>query len=821
MMRYVRLPLMFLLVGLAGIVVVTALFSGGYYYVAPSLPDAQQLRDVKLQTPLRVYSRDGRLIAQFGEQLRTPVPYREIPSVVVQAVLAAEDDRFFEHPGFDYQGIIRAGLNVLRTGGGRGQGGSTITQQVARMYFLSRERTYVRKFKEWILAVRIEREFSKEEILELYLNTTFFGQQSYGVHAAAQTYFGKPLVALTLSEAAIIAGIPQGPSVLNPVASPEAAAGRRSYVLRRMRELGLIEETDYLQALAEPIVARRYRPQSSLEAPYVAEMVRAEMIRRFGPAAYTAGLKVKTTLDSRLQRAANSAVRSVLIDYDERHGYRGPLARLGAEALQVPQSRAPEEHWRQLLADYERIAGFSLGLVTEVLESDAEIYFDAEKRTRVAVDAVAWAAPYVSDNRTGNPPRQVGDVLQVGDVVRFRRLADGRWRLAQIPEVQGAIAAVDPQDGAVAALVGGFDFFLSNYNRATQSTRQPGSSFKPFVYSAALENGFTAATIVNDAPLVLESEELEDVWRPQNYSGRFSGPTRLREALVRSLNLVSVRVILELGPAATVQHLRRFGFSDVALPMNATLALGAGGVAPVELAAGFAVFANGGQRVPPYFVESVEDSAGEVLYRAAPALACVDCTPVESALASPALVRDVTELYPRAPEAPRAISRQNAYLITDMMQDVIRRGTARRALQLGRNDLAGKTGTSNDRRDTWFAGFNADLVATVWVGFDQDRPLGDGEEGARTALPVWNAFMADALAGQSDHLLARPPGIIEVRINPETGRRAAGMSGNQIFEKFKLDHLPEWESEPLTKDVGPAPLPGTEPRTDESVQPIF
>ena len=820
-MRYVRFSLTLLLPVLLGVVGLVALFAGGYYYVAPSLPDAEQLRDVRLQTPLRIYSRDGRLIAQFGEQLRTPAPYRDIPQQLVHAVLAAEDDRFFEHPGFDYQGIIRAGLNVVRTGGGRGQGGSTITQQLARMYFLTRERSYVRKFKEWILAVRIEREFSKEEILELYLNTTFFGQQSYGVQAAAQTYFGKPLAALSLSETAIIAGIPQGPSILNPVASPEAATARRSYVLRRMLELGLIDEAEFNEALAEPVLARRFRPQTSLEAPYVAEMVRAEMIRRFGPAAYTAGLKVRTTLDSRLQRAATAAVRGVLIEYDERHGYRGPLARLGAEAVQVSDDQLPEEHWGDLLADYGRVANLSLGLVTAVDETAAEVFIESDRSYRIAVDALAWAAPYISDNRTGNPPRQVGDVLQAGDVVQFRRLPDGRWRLAQIPEVQGAIVAVDPRDGAVAALVGGFDFFLSNYNRATQATRQPGSSFKPFVYSAALANGFTAASMVNDAPLVIESTELEQDWRPQNYSGRFSGPTRLREALVRSLNLVSVRVILAVGPPATVTHLRRFGFSDVALPMNASLALGAGGVSPLDLAAGYAVFANGGQRVPPYFIDSIEDAAGELLYRAAPALACVDCAPKEPDAAPAPLVNDVAALYPLVREAPRAVSRQNAYLITDMMQDVIRRGTGRRALQLGRGDLAGKTGTSNDRRDTWFAGFNADIVATVWVGFDQDRPLGDGEEGGRTALPVWNAFMGEALAGMSEHTLPRPPGIIDVRINPATGLRAAGASGQGIFEKFTLDTLPEREPEPMSKGTGVTGPPGSGPRPDETGQSIF
>jgi penicillin-binding protein 1A len=814
-MDYVRLPLLLLTLVVAAAATIAVLFAGGYYYVAPTLPDAQELRDVELQIPLRVYSRDGRLIAQFGEQRRTPAPYAEIPDRVIQAVLAAEDDRFFEHPGFDWQGIIRAGVNVVRTGGERSQGGSTITQQVARMYFLTRERTYVRKFKEWILAVRIEREFSKEEILELFLNTTFFGQQSYGVVAAAQTYFGKRLQELSVSEAAILAGIPQGPSILNPVASVAAAGSRRSYVLRRMRELGMIAEPEYRQALAEPIVPRRHGLQIELQAPYVAEMVRAEAVRRFGPAAYTAGLTIKTTIDSRLQGAANAAVKGVLVDYDERHGYRGPLARLGAEGLVGTQATTPEQHFRQLLADYPRVSDYQIALVTAVADDGAELHLESGDKLTLGIDAVAWAAPYVSDSRVGNPPQKVAEVLAPGDVVRLRRLADGRLRLAQIPEVQGALVALDPRDGAISALVGGFDFFLSNYNRATQSKRQPGSAFKPFVYSAALANGYTPATIVNDAPLVLESSELETAWRPENYSGRFSGPTRLREALVRSLNLVSVRVILDVGPAATVNHLRSFGFDDVALPRNASLALGAGGVAPLDLAGGYAAFANGGYRVMPHVIESIETAEGESLYRAAPALACYDCG--EPKDAHPVLVDDVTELYPKGRRAQRAISAQNAYLITDMMQDVIRRGTGRRALQLGRGDLAGKTGTSNERRDTWFAGFNADLVATVWVGFDQDRPLGDGEEGGRTALPIWNAFMAEALAGLPDHILPRPAGIIDVRIDPRTGLRSG--SGEALFEKFMHDSLPAWEPEAMQQPTGSGS--GPTPGASDPIQPIF
>jgi len=826
------------------VLVLGALFSGGYYYLAPSLPSAEELRDVRLQIPLLVYSRDGRLMAQLGEKRRTPVSYGDVPPVLVQAILAAEDDRFFEHPGFDYQGLIRAGLNFLVTAGDRSQGGSTITQQLARMYFLTRERTFVRKFKELILATRLEREFTKQEILELYLNTYFFGQRAYGVVAAAQVYFGKTLDELTVSDAAIMAGIPQGPSILNPIADPGAATQRRAYVLRRMRELEFISEADYETALAEPVEGTRFGPNLELDASYVAEMVRAELIRRFGATAYESGLKVTTTIDSRLQRAGRDALRRALIEYDERHGYRGPLARRDPESLEPTEDESAEVRWRALLADYAPVSGFETGLVIafdeievavdtetaavadgEMLEEAgppaeetpepqvqfrARVYFADLGVVPVELESVAWAAPYISDNLVADAPETVADVLAVGDVVRFRVGEDGGLRLAQVPEVQGALVSLDPSDGGISVLVGGFDFFLSNYNRATQSQRQPGSAFKPFVYSAALERGFTAATIVNDAPIVEASSELEAVWRPENYSGRFSGPTRLREALVRSLNLVSVRVVRRAGIGHTVRHLRGFGFDDTALPANATLALGAGGVAPLDLAGGYAVFANGGYRVAPYLIERIEDADGDVLYAATPKLTCRHCEEQSEPTPVSPLIDEAIELYPTRAGAPRVISAQNAFLINDMMQDVVRRGTGRRAYrELGRADLAGKTGTSNDRRDAWFAGFNGDIVAAAWVGFDQERSLGNYEEGGRTALPMWIYFMREAANSLPLHVMERPPGIVDARINPDTGL-VAGAGQGSVFEKFRVGHVPEreeelldWRSGPLMGEPGP------------------
>jgi penicillin-binding protein 1A len=755
---------------------------------------------------LQVYSRDGRLLAEFGEVKRTPVAYEDIPPLLISAIVAAEDDRFFEHPGVDYQGVIRAILNVLSTGGERGVGGSTITQQVARQNFLTRERLYVRKFKEQILALRIEREFSKEEILELYLNSYFFGHQSYGVVTAARTYFGKELRDLTLSETAIIAGIPQGPSIMNPISSPQRATVRRAYVLRRMRETGAITQQEYTAALAEPVESKRYGTQNQLDAPYVAEMVRAEMIRRFGPAAYTAGLKVTTTIDSRLQQAANRAIHDTLIAYDERHGYRGPLARIDLEAATglsgleaAPAVLEDAARLREVLDDFPTVLEYETAIVLSVEELAAKVLFANRGEQEIGFDAVAWAGRYISDEAVSARPKAVTEVLRPGDVVRFRRTPDGAWRLAQIPEVQGAFVSVDPLDGAVVALNGGFDFFLSKYNRAIQSKRQPGSAFKPFVYSAALENGFTPATIVNDAPPVIDYQAtLERVWKPENFGGKYNGETRLRVALRESMNAVSIRVMQAMGVPQTVRHVRGFGFDDVAVPNNLSLALGAGGVAPLDLATGYATFANGGFRVQHYFIDRVTTADGELVYAAKPAF-CAECntpplTENINAEDPPMLMTDIAQLYAPLRAAPRAISPQNAYLITDMLQDVVRTGTgaaARRALE--RDDMAGKTGTTNEGRDTWFVGFNADGIGAAWVGFDQDRPLGGNEQGGVTAIPMWIGFMREALRGMPEHSLRRPAGIIDYRINPQNGLIANDATPGSIFEKFDIDNIPERE----------------------------
>jgi penicillin-binding protein 1A len=834
MQAYVRKTIALGCVFTALILALVTAMVGGYYFVEPGLPDAGELRRVPLQVPLTVFSRDGRLLAQLGEKRRTPVAFEAIPPVMVQAVLAAEDDRFFEHPGFDYQGLLRALINYLTTGN-RTQGGSTITQQLARDYFLTRERSFVRKFKELIIATRIESEFSKNEILELFMNKTFLGQRAYGVVAAAEVYFGKPLSELTLAEAAVIAGIPKGPSILNPVSNLEGALGRRAYVLRRMNELGFIDTEQYQQASSAPLAAHRHGPQVQLQAPYVAELVRAEMVNRFGLQVYTRGYRVTTSIDSRLQAAARAGLRNGLLDYDRRHGYRGPIHSLDAATLAVADSAevAPEAaltaHLEGLLSDYQPVGELVPAVVLTADPEKAEVYVAGVGLVELPFDGMEWARSPLGEASFGPTPKGVDDVLQPGAVIRVAQTpTTGTWGLAQIPEAQAAFVAMDPQDGAVVALVGGFDFYASKYNRATQARRQPGSSFKPFVYSAALENGFTQASIIADSPVVFDSKELETVWRPENYARGFAGDMMLREALIKSKNLVSVRVVLKAGLRSTIRHIREFGFDDQALPVNPSLALGAGNLTPLDLTRGYATFANGGYRVDNYVIQRIENAAGEVVFEADPMMVCVACE-VDSTLPADTpeeLATDPFDLYPATQPAARVITPQNAYLMNDMMRKVVTRGTGIGAYRaLGRLDIGGKTGTSNDQRDAWFSGFNSDLVAISWVGFDQERSLGAGEQGGRTALPAWNYFMAEALTARAENTMPRPPGLVDVRINPKNGLVAAASCPQSQFVTFRIGKVPprdeescfetRFKPEPLPlpdgEDVLPEPTETTEP----------
>jgi penicillin-binding protein 1A len=801
--------------GLTGVI-------GAYYYVQPSLQSAETIRDIPLEVPLRIFSRDGYLISEIGERKRIPVTYEDLPPHVVNAFIAAEDRRFFEHSGIDYRGVLRAFMRMAKTGNTSGGGGSTLTQQLARDYFLTREQTVQRKLTEAFLAYKIEQEFTKEQIMALFLNKMFFGQRAYGVAASAQVFFDKNLSHINIAEAATLAGVLPAPSRYNPVTNAENAENRRGYVLSRMLDLSYITQIEYDEAMAYPMESRLHGAAIELNAPYVAEMVRSQMLDRYGPEAYTAGYQVVTTLDSRLQEAANYSLRNGLLEFTRRRGYRGPHTQvdLTAEISALPFEQWPNEI-RQPLDRYAP-GGLSLALVTSISESnEANIVFRDGNKVTIPWSGLRWANPFIDRESFGPAPETAAEVVAVGDIIYVMPTADDFWALAQVPEAQAAVVSIDPFDGAVSALTGGFDFRLSKFNRARQAYRQPGSAFKPFIYSAALEHGNTAATVILDAPVVISSSELEAIWRPINYSGRFYGPTRLREALKRSMNLVSVRLLLfETGVGNAVRHLKKFGFSDATLIRNGSLALGGGLASPLDMAQGYAILANGGRAVTPYVIDSIHSAMGEPLFRAEPAIVCAECiadkkspsadedTRSETEIAAAKEIAleqmaDVAETYRPdasiAPElfeginlAPQAITPQNAFIIQDMMRSVVGPGGtgARARRELGRSDLSGKTGTSNDRRDAWFGGFNADLAAIVWVGYDDDLPLGPREEGSRTALPIWVEFARIALKGSPEHKLPMPERITSVKIDRSTGCRARSGQLNITFEIFRVGHEP-------------------------------
>jgi penicillin-binding protein 1A len=789
--------------------------AGLYWYLDPKLPSIDVLKDVKLQVPLRVFTRDGKLIAEFGEKRRTPLKLPQVPQTMIRALLASEDERFYEHPGVDWQGLTRAVIHLLRTGE-KGPGGSTVTMQVARNFFLGREKTYVRKLNEILLALKIERGLSKDEILELYVNKIFLGHRAYGVGAAAQVYYGRPLAELDLAQFAMIAGLPKAPSRFNPIVDPERAVARRNYVLGRMLELKQISVEEHESAVNMPVTASIHGLAVELEASYVAEMARVFMQEQVGDAAYTGGYRAYTSLDSRLQKAANASLRKGLIAYDRRHGYRGPELKfdpgLGKEALQ------------KALADVPAVGGLRPAVVFSVDEASVTALVKGLGEVEITWPGLEWARPHINENRRGRKPKTAGEIVQVGDVVRVQLDEEG-WELAQIPAVEGAIVSLDPQDGAILALSGGFAFYQSKFNRVTQARRQPGSSFKPFIYSAAMEHGFTPASMINDAPVVFNDPGIEAVWRPENYSGKFFGPTRMRVALFKSRNLVSIRLVRAMGTEKTIEHIERFGFDRERLPRNLSIALGTAIVTPLEMASGYAILANGGFRVDPYFIERAEDADGNVFARANARRVCLDC---ESRLESMEVETDLeartqpggspdTNADANAPKqtedspgsdadgdlvsvepAPRVISARNVWLMNSLMRDVIRRGTGRRALQLGRKDLAGKTGTTNDQRDAWFSGFNPSIVTIAWVGFDRLEPLGRRETGAKAALPIWIDFMREALVDRPEEYLDQPEGLVTVRIDPNSGRLASADDEAAIFETFYSERAPDSLAEATT-----------------------
>lgn len=823
----------------AGLSTGLMLLAASYLYLAPGLPPAAELRQVDFQIPLRIYSAEGSLIGEYGEQRRSPVDYEQLPPLYVQAVLAAEDERFFQHQGVDIGGLVRASLELLRYQEIR-SGGSTITMQVARNFFLSRDQRFLRKFNEIVLALQIENLVSKKDILELYLNKIYLGHGSYGAEAAAQVYYGRAIDELELAQWAMIAGLPKAPSAYNPISNPERARQRRDWVLARMRASGAITKEQLQRARAREITADYHGPTPDLEASYLAEMVRQEVVNRYGTDAYTRGMRVYTTLEDERQKAGVEALRAGLHQYDERHGWRGPEDTVTVDGLpelpspnpgnssarptETTASRGgaaqdknlvqPAQKWAQKLDAYTTFGKLQPALVARVEDEHARLVLPDAQQVKLPMNRMAWARPYLDIDTVGDPPKEPADVLSVGDVVRLRPVNSDQgppWRLAQMPRAQGALISLDPDNGAVRALQGGYSFGYSNYNRVTQSRRQVGSAFKPFIYTAALENGFTPATMVNDAPIVFEDKELETVWRPTGAGSRFYGPTRLRKGLYRSLNLVSIRVLQRVGINNALDTMDRMGLPTERLPRDLSLALGSASLTPMELARAYAIFANGGYLVEPWFIKRIENDNGEVIQHAPAHLLCDpndsgkdednagesedDGKPGQCRLVHGEQDQGQQLDFPLVPRRhERVLDERTAWLMHSMLRDVVKRGTGRRANALGRSDLAGKTGTTNDQVDAWFSGYMPDLVATAWIGFDNPSSLGNGEYGGRAALPIWMAYMKDALRGVPEQQPVQPRGIVSVRINPENGKRARTDNDKAIFEYFRKGKLPEREA---------------------------
>lgn len=729
---------------------------GAWNYLASDLPQTDVLKDIRLQVPLRIYSNEGDLIAEYGSKRREPIIYEEVPKRIEQAFLAAEDANFYTHPGVDYRGLGRAALSLIKTGERR-QGGSTITMQLARNFFLSPEKTYIRKIREIMLAMRMEEQFSKKEILTLYLNQIYMGNRAYGIRAAAHTYYGKELEELTLAETAMIGGLPKAPSAYNPLVNPERAVERRNYVLDRMEINGFITAKERDESRRAPVTAHYVRPDIELEAAYIGEMVRAEMFRRYGEDAYTGGYKVYTTVIPRLQRAANASLREALDGYDKRHGYRGPEQQLDVAIWQDDAQR------QELLQKLGTVGELKPAVVMSFPDNkSAEVAFADNSRAIIGWKGIDWARKYRTVNSQGRKPRKVTDVLTPGDLVRVKTVSskNGDYlRLAQVPKVQGALVSIKPGTGEIIALAGGYDYYHSKFNRVTQAYRQPGSGFKAFIYSAALAAGYQPSDIINDAPVVIKDDTLPGgYWRPANANHKFSGPTPIRRGLALSKNLISIRLLRSIGIDFGMKHIGNFGFDTRRFPKGLALALGTGEVTPLEMAQAYTAFANEGKRVKPYFIDRIEQEGNGVIFSTTP---------------------DVTV----------AITPENRFLMYSMMKDVISYGTAKRARALKRKDLAGKTGTTNDYKDAWFNGYNEHLVTIVYVGMDNSTTLGRREEGGRAALPAWISFMREAMKGLKETEPHLPSGI---------KRRRAYAGGNAYFEytdtTVEKNYVPEVSS---------------------------
>ena len=814
MMRKFLKPLALLAVlGTGGFLVVASCL---YLYLSPKLPSVEELKEIELQIPLRIYSQDLKVIAEFGEKKRSPVSFDEIPQSMIDAFLAAEDDSFFEHRGIVVTGLLRAALQLVTTGQIQ-SGGSTITMQVARNFFLNNRQEFTRKFNEILLAFRIEEGLTKQEILSLYTNKIYMGNRAYGVGAAAHVYYGKDLKDLTLAETAMIAGLPKAPSIYNPIANPERALQRRNWILGRMLLLKNISSEQYQLALAEDDQASYHGSISELDAAYIAEMVRQEVIEKFGLKAYTEGYSAITTIDSKLQKKGVEALQAGILAYDQRHGYRGP-----------EQTALPEEQWSEILGQTSTFGNLEPAIVSDVAADHLTLL-----NRNGELEDLNWANGlkglrfYKTINSRSAPITDAAEAFSRGDLIRVLRQTDNSVILAQLPEVQAALVALNPQDGAIRSLVGGFDFRQSRFNRVTQALRQPGSNFKPFIYATALNSGFTPASIINDAPVVFNDKNLEDLWRPENDGGKFYGPTRLREALYRSRNMVSIRLLRRMGIDRTLEGLQAFGFETGDMPLDLSLALGSHAMTPLKIASAYNILANGGYLVSPYLLATVVDRDGNIIYQANPDTVCNSCesdAPTEStnsvananslsevdmqleqllnSLASESIAaeeRQSLEMIKRAlqqqrielkPVAKRVLNEQSAFLIDSMLKDVIQRGTGVKAKALGRTDLAGKTGTTNGPRDAWFSGYSPQLTVTTWVGFDSNALIGRNEYGGSAALPIWIDFVREALKGKANIERIQPDGIVMVKIDAATGKRV-GPNQPGIFEFFRNENVPE------------------------------
>ena len=774
---YLRSGLLIIALGLAFI-------SSLSIYVSEKLPEAQEIRDIELQIPLKIFTSDQKLIGEFGEKRRSAVNFNDIPPYFVRAVLAAEDDEFFSHSGVSYSGLLRSLFRLIISGEVQG-GGSTITMQVAGNYLTGRDINLFRKIKDIFLAYRLESIYTKEEIFEFYVNRIFLGNRAYGIASASEVYYGTSIENLNIAQWAMIAGLPKAPSSMNPLANPRRALIRRNWILTRMLDLGYLYEEQYKLAIKAPISATYHGLVSEVNAPYLAETIRRFMVQEYGLDAYKEGLEVYTTLDSKLQNYAVSSLKNGLETYDKRHGFRKPLNRKdlfpetffdqdlrirlrlinSSSIFPVGISEVPEDE------PLEFVYNFLNEITTTDNKFPAFVISSKDKLIALSSDRkvfrlewtsnLSWARPFITEDQRGPKPKAYSDILKEGDLIWLEKnKINSKISLTQIPEVQGSLVAINPENGGVKALVGGYDFFLSKYNRATQSSPLLGSNYKPFLYAAALDSGLTASTLINDAPIVFEDKALEDKWRPRNASGRFYGPTRLREGLLQSRNLVSIRLLREVGIERVQRYSANFGFVTDSLPSDLSLALGTATLSPIKNAAAYSVFANGGRFNEPFFISRITERSGKVIFEH------------------------------KQQEYKQVIDPRVAFIVKDILQEAARRGTARKVAELGRGDLAGKTGTTNEAESTWFTGFNESLVTSVWVGFDQPKSLGNREFGSSTALPIWIDFMKPNLDLLPKNSGFPPEGLVSIKIDRKTGLKSSSNSRNTIFEYFLEEQLP-------------------------------